>query len=318
MPRRVPQGSAPGIAAPIRAILVAAGLSACAGDGRCVLHPVAALRTLAPQGLPLVRVMVAGRPAVFVIDTGASESLLAGRFAQESGLRVHPSVIRLSGANGTASNSTVTVPSLSIGYATAQDVRLFVYGRPLPVAGPDGTAVDGLFGGDFLSNYDIDLDLSAREVGIYQTEDCDTPAFRPLGQGGFAVPVARSDNRVVVAASINGRAMPFLLDSGASATLITTGYARALGVTPEAMAADPVVDVRGTGSLRVVAHLHRFSDFVLGSDHVRDPVIAVHDGSENILGDDFLRRNRVWISYAGRRLHVRPAPTEGGAEGRTR
>ncbi len=298
------------------AIVAAVGLSACAGNGVCVLHPVATLHTLTPQGLPLVRVLVAGRPAVFVVDTGASESLLVGRFAQSSGLRIHQSAIRLSGANGTASNSTVTVPSLSIGYATAQDVRLFVYGRPLPVAGSGPGGVDGLFGGDFLSNYDLDLDLGAQEVGIYQTEDCGTPAFRPLGPGGFSVPVVRSGNRIMVGASVDGREMPFLLDSGASATLITMAYARSLGVTPETTAADPSLDVRGMGDRRVVAHLHRFRDFVLGGDRVRDPVIAVYDGSENILGDDFLRRNRVWISYADDRLHVLPASAGDRAEAR--
>ena len=291
-------------------IAIAAVLAGCAADtGQCVVHPVAELRTLDPQGLPLVNVTVGSRPAVFAIDTGASDSLLVGRVADEVGLRDRRSRVRISGTNGVASNRIVTVPSLTVGYATAQDVQLFVYGRPLPVALPDGTPVDGLFGGDFLSNYDLSFDLNGRKVGIYQTEHCGGPAFLPLGPSESMVPIVRSRTRVFVTASIDGHAMPFLLDSGASGTSITVEYARTLGVTPDALAADPSLDIRGTGSRRVVARIHRFQDFALGGDHVHNLAIAVFAGSQNTLGDDFLRRNRVWISYASHQLHVQPIST---------
>ena len=288
-------------------VFATAGLSGCATDsGQCVIHPVADLHTLEPQGLPLVSVTVGSRPAVFAIDTGASDSLLVGRFAEEAGLQDRSSAILITGANGAASNRVVTVPSLTVGYATAQDVRFFVYGRPLPVARSDGTPVDGLFGGDFLANYDLELDLSAQKVGIFQSEHCGGSGFRPLGPIEFVVPIALSHNHVFVTASVDGHEMPFVLDSGASQTSLTSESARALGLTSDSMAADPALNVRGTGSRRVVARLHHFQDFVLGNDHVHNPVIAVHDGSMNILGDDFLRRNRIWLSYGNHRLHVRP------------
>lgn len=297
------------IISPGLVIIAAAGLSGCATDsGQCVIHPVAELHTLEPQGLPLVSVTVGGRPAVLAIDTGASDSLLVSRFVKEAGLQDRSSAIQISGANGAASNRIVTVPSLTVGYATAQDVRFFVYGKPLPVTRSDGAPVDGLFGGDFLANYDLDFDLGAQKIGIYQTEHCNGPAFLPLGQTEFMVPITRSHNHVVVSASVDGHAMPFVLDSGASGTSITSEYAQALGLTPDVMAADPTLNIRGTGSRRVVAHIHHFQDFVLGGDHIRDPAIAVHEGSMNILGNDFLRRNRVWISYGDHRLHVRPIP----------
>lgn len=298
----------------IIAVISGTILSGCAADsGQCIIHPVAELHTLEPQGLPLVSITVDGRPAVFAIDTGASDSLLVGRFVEEAHLQDHASRVLITGTNGTASNRVVTVPSLTIGYATAQDVRFFVYGRPLPVTRSDGAPVDGLFGGDFLANYDLDLDLSAQKVGIYQAEHCGGTTFRPLGPSEFVVPLTLSHNHVLVTASVDGHEMPFLLDSGASQTSITSESARALGMTSASMATDPILDVRGTGSLRVVAHLHHFRDFVLGSDHVHDPVIAVHAGTMNILGDDFLRRNRVWISYGNHRLHIRPIPSSTGS-----
>ena len=291
-------------------VATAVTLAGCAADaGRCVVHPVAELRTLDPQGVPSVNVTIAGKPAVLVIDTGASNSLLVARLADEAGLRDHRSTLRISGINGMASNRTATVPSLTVGYATAQDVQFFVYESPLPVTLPGGAPVDGLFGGDFLSNYDLSLDLARQKVGIYQTEHCNGPGFLPLGQPEFVVPVVRSRTRVLVTASIDGHAMPFLLDSGASDTSITTESARMLGVTPGALPADPILDIRGTGRRKVVARIHRFREFALGADHVRDPAIVVFDGFQNILGDDFLRRNRVWVSYAAHQLHVRPVPS---------
>jgi len=288
-------------------VAVAAALAGCSADtGQCVVHPVAELRTLDPQGLPLVNVTIGSRPAAFAIDTGASDSMLVGLLADEAGLRDRRSGVQISGANGVASNRTVTVSSLTVGYATAQDVQFFVYGRRLPVTRTDGTPVDGLFGGDFLSNYDLFLDLDGRKVGIYQTEHCNGSTFLPLGRSEFMVPIVRSRTRVVVTASIDGHAMPFLLDSGASGTSITVEYARTLGLTSDALAADPVLDVRGTGSHKVVARVHRFREFALGDDHVQNPAIVIFAGSQNVLGNDFLRRNRVWISYAGHQLHVQP------------
>ena len=112
--------------------------------------------------------------------------------------------------------------------------------------------------------------------------------------------------RASVELHIDGRPLTFLLDSGASTTFISAAAARRLGVTPAMLATDPLTFTEGVGEQRVATRLHRFGSLRLGPERTEDPVLAVYDGAVNILGGDFLRRNRVWISYAVHRLFVQP------------
>lgn len=291
-------------------MLLMLALASCASTGPgCAIHPVTNLYSSSPHGVPLVSATVAGSPSVFVVDTGATDSVLTSRFVQTAGLTSAFTGSSVSGIGGTDTSRIVVAPTLTIGSASGHDV-IFDEIPYLSVHRSNGAPVDGLFGGDFLSNYDIDLDLGAERIGIYWTEHCDGADFQPFGQSSFSVPMDRPlPTRASVELLIDGRPLTFLLDSGASTTFISAASARLLGVTPAMLAADPLTLTEGVGARKVATRLHRFRQLRLGPERVEAPVLAVYDGQVNILGGDFLRRNRVWISYAVHRLFIQPRPS---------
>ena len=294
----------------LSASLLVLALAGCASAvSECAIHPVADLHPHSPDGVPLVSATVAGKPSIFVVDTGATDSVLTTRFVQAAGLTSQFTGSSVSGIGGTNISRLVIAATLTIGSATGRDV-IFDEIPYLAIHRPNGLPVDGLFGGDFLSNYDVDLDLGAERIGIYWTAHCDGGDFHPLGRNAFSVPMDRPlPTRASVEVHVDGQPLTFLLDSGASTTFLSARSASLLGVTPAMLATDPLTFTEGVGASQVPTRSHRFKLLRLGPERVEDPVLAVYDGQVNILGGDFLRRNRVWISYAVHRLFVQPRPS---------
>ncbi len=286
-------------------------LAACATTpSQCVIHPLARLPTYGLK--PFVPVLVQNRPATLLVDTGAFRSVLSPAIVQAGAMATHQTPLAITGVGGIGSNTIATVPSLTVGYATGRDVNFYV--APLHGRGPDGKPIDGLFGGDFLANYDVLIDLPSHRVGLYETEGCAAATFAPLGKSAsmpFGVPgqSVRFTTRVIFPTKLDGVVVPFILDSGAAVSFVTTQWAARAGTPSSALANDPSHPLGGLGEQKQQARLHRFKSFQLPIGFVANPRLAVYAGPINLLGDDFLSHNRVWISYPFRRLYVQAVPT---------
>lgn len=112
----------------------------------------------------------------------------------------------------------------------------------------------------------------------------------PIEVGGeVRIPMAE-DGHFWVEASVNGREMPFLVDSGASVTTISRSTADAAGVETGIRVA--VVE---TANGTVQMHKANADSFAVGSIMRSDFPVQVndHDGS-NVLGMNFLSSLRSW------------------------
>jgi hypothetical protein len=84
--------------------------------------------------------------------------------------------------------------------------------------------------------------------------------------------------------------------------------AQRIGLSESELAADRTVLVHGAspGSIRV--GIHRFHELRIGAVAIHDPALAVvPDASgtgEALIGEDFLRGRRVWLSFATGHLFV--------------
>ena len=100
-------------------------------------------------------------------------------------------------------------------------------------------------------------------------------------------------NALVIQTQVDGRAMRTLLDTGASASLITAPGMFLLGLTPALLAHDPGGDGAGVGPAPVPMRLHRFTELRIGPDASRDP----HDlGGVGARRSD--RRHAAWRGLA--------------------
>ena len=147
-----------------------------------------------------------------------------------------------------------------------------------------------------------------------------TPPLQPqLGQSQpasqpqrFVVPFTRSGNAIIVEALVNGRGpIEFILDTGASLTLIPIAQAKKIGVDPEKGDPIPVTGVGGT----VIVPLVQIDSINLGGAKVSNLEAAIHPrfGKSGLLGMDFLSGFRVDINYAGNQvtLEHQPGPHAG-------
>jgi predicted aspartyl protease len=157
--------------------------------------------------------------------------------------------------------------------------------------------VDGLVGMDILGDYDLDLDIAAHQVVLYEPGTACTDGYTgvPLLHRGH-------QGTPLVAVMLDGRPMVALLDTGADRTVL---FARGLqrsdstgtvtGIGPDSVLAAPAT----AASLQI-------GDVVVPSLHLTALDQARPGDAELILGLDFFRRVHVitspstgtaWLQY---------------------
>ena len=99
-----------------------------------------------------------------------------------------------------------------------------------------------------------------------------------------------------------------ILDTGAQATTIGLRMAERLGLTPEAMAGDPIVQHHGAGPGSQEARLHRFGLLRIGPAAAVDPILSVLPVDlgfgDALVGEDFIDGRRIWLSFASRDVFI--------------
>ena len=256
--------------------------------GPCRLQPVADLpATLTQKGIE-VTAQVNRVNTQLVVDTGAELTLLTAATVKSLLLaRSQLTVSELIGVGGAVSNADVYA-DLQLGTADFQ--RRFVVA--------DLPGMSGLIGGDLLSHYDVEIDLSGRHVRLWKASTCSANDL-PWSGLRAAVPVHVTwGDRLIVTVTLNGKQVDALLDTGSAISLLQTEAAREIGATT--VSADPEVPVHGVAGSTILVRLHRFGSMRIGDDQIDGPEIGVGDSQlispEMIIGRDYLRR-RIWISY---------------------
>jgi predicted aspartyl protease len=268
--------------------------------------------------LLLVPVGIRGQgPFSFVLDTGAGLSLVTPALAKTLGLEVTAE------KEGMGAGARVR-----IGFAELGSLRLGNVGVPISQVGITdelgriaqviGARVDGALGHDVLGRFRVTVDYRRGTVLL-------SGPGALAGAAKGAVGAAADDPElefqlahpskplVMVPVEVDGRGpYRFALDTGASATVLSTEVAAAVGVSLTEI--PPVTGAGGT--LR--ASTGRASSVAVGSARVADlPVVvselaplsaAVGTRMDGILGYSYLSRFTVTIDYPAHRLRLEGIP----------
>ena len=277
----------------------------------CTIRKVAVLHVREIGGLPIVDVVINGKPVTMIADTGAERSLLTTAAVAQLGLP--PDIGRLSQTIGIGGPSTawdVKLADLVIGGVRFPVNRMAVAEFTIP--SPDHVSPVGLLGADILLAFDVDIDLSADTITLYGARRC--PDARPPWTEP-AVPIRqarRLNDRILIPMKLDGQQAVGLLDTGAQRTTIGSALAARLGLDQAALAADRTIMQNGAGPSSVMSHLHRFSSLSIGPTVTKDaelPVMLTDFGiGDALVGQDFLRGRRVWISFATTQVYVTQMP----------
>jgi predicted aspartyl protease len=236
--------------------------------------------------------------AQFMVDTGAERTVLSTT-AVKNYLLAHSerSITHLSGLGGMVSHADVYA-DLQLGDAHFQQ-------RLAEADIPQGA---GLLGADMLSDYDVEFDLPNGRFRLWRAPGCnaaDIPWSGP--RSTLAINVTDSEELSLVVV-VNGIRLDAILDSGSTVTLMTTDAARRLGVAQTELAYDPEVLVHGVGSGTIALRLHRFNSINVGGDQIASMQIGVGEFQirtlDMILGLDYLRQHKVWVSYRTREISI--------------
>ncbi|MDR3537640.1 MAG: retropepsin-like aspartic protease [Acetobacteraceae bacterium] len=287
--------------------------SSLAAQAACVTTPRATVRLEPVDGVLVVPVEVNGRPARFLLDTGAERTVVTETAVQRLGLArdewVATSMRGVSGGIERARNADPR--RLSLGgvelrrHTMAHDNTLTV--ATLPRVTPD-LPIDGLLGRDFLSVFDLALDLPAGTLTLYDVAGC-SGRFLPWKTPYAALPVAMPmDTALVVSVQLDGVTLRALLDTGASGSLVAAPGIARLGLTPARLSGGSL-SASGVGPHSFDVQRHRFATLRVGPDTLQAPTLMVAPVRltpivDMLLGGDWLAGRRIWLSYATRQVFV--------------
>ena len=310
MRRRAAALPAPILLAPIllAAILSAGGCADQPAQTGCVMRELAVLPVLNDRRQPIIRATVDGVPVAFIVDTGARISTV---FEPAATLLNLPTSFEnrhlLVGTGGAVFARDVTIRTLQLGHMVARNVQLASAGRLHGQIG--GLPLVGLFGGDFLANYNVLFDLPAHRVSLYREQNCgDHLRLWPDGTFYRLAFDLVNDTEIDVPIAINGHGVSAVLDSGASRTVLDSAAGREGGATDASMAGDPAIIGTGIDGNRNPMRLHRFDSLQVGPERQAPVRVEVGDTGVTLLGADYLRSRRVWISYPHQVIYVQPVP----------
>jgi Aspartyl protease len=256
---------------------------------------------------PIVTLMLNDQAAHFILDTGAERTVVSEAAAQRLGLARDSWVgTTMSGIGGIQTRPDALPRSISL--AGVPLVRNTLAHDTSLVVTPDlrGQApgqIDGLLGRDYLSRYDLDLDLPHQRIGLETVQGC-AGRFLPwqLPYVGLK-PLLPMTTGIVLPVLLDGHALRALLDSGASSSLLAAPGMFRLGLNVAQTQSDASQTVSGVGPHAVIMRRHRFATLSVAGPPTQQPEIWVAPAHlipivDMLLGMDWLMTQHVWISYA--------------------
>ena len=271
---------------------------------QCPSSTVIPLRIV--DGFPVVDATIGGMPVSFLLDTGAQAHLILPEAQAALHLPLLPGTVPVIGTGGTREARVVRLDALRLG-----GVRLDPSPAPvaaLPAPPRSSPMLAGLLGAPLLRQFDLELDAAAGRLGLFEAGRC------PGDPSAAAIPLTiTADGRALLPVQIDGHTVTALLDTGARATLLTETAAQRLGLRAP-LSANTAQGV--DGERLPVSHL-LVGEMIVGADIRRRAPVSIAplqlDGVDLLLGFDYLRQRRIWVSYVTARLLIAapsPAPSE--------
>jgi hypothetical protein len=285
----------------MRLLFIVVAIISCAQQSTdpCELQLVADLPVSLSRNLIEVPGRINRSDINLVIDTGAARTVLSTDTVK-SFLLAHSqhSATQLAGIGGSTVRNADVYADLELGGAQ-------FHGQLAEARIPE---IGGLVGGDWLKDYDVEFDLPHHRIKLWHAARCEAADLPWTGSRAMIPVDVMGTNQLRVSVTIDDKIVEGILDSGAALSVMPTSVAQRLGVTQMAMREDPLALVsdidRGIISIRI----HRFGVLRVDDTRIIAPLIGVGEmqfgSSEMLLGLDFLRSHRVWVSYRTRRMFV--------------
>jgi hypothetical protein len=251
-----------------------------------------------------VDVSINGKPASFVLDTGASANVITPDAVRRLTLMPGPDQTPLTGAAGKAGSvSDVQIAALDVGTAHLKD--LIAYVIPLPEALP----CDGLLGTQFVQSQIVTIDYERLTLTLTPRRGFRAPA------GATAVPLQFIGNTPFLEAYADGHKGWFRMDTGAgNAATLFAKFVERNNMAGKYTPSIRLVTGRGVGGL-LYGDLVRLPTLQIGPYKFANGVTEFSRQTEGTFGDpnnagnlggEIWQRFTVTLDYAGKRAYLKP------------
>lgn len=180
------------------------------------------LKLLPDSQLFTLPVQIGNQTKTFLLDTGASGSIIASQIAQQLELESTPvptDMFKYTVVGNNCSDIQVNLHPLPILKVAGAEVE-GILGMGLPQTSIPGN-LSGVLGLDFLSNYDLIINPKKQELKLL-------PASPP---GQNAIPLVGKLGSIIAQVRVNGQGpFSFLLDTGASTVVVSKRLVQRLGI----------------------------------------------------------------------------------------
>jgi predicted aspartyl protease len=260
-----------------------------------------------------VPVMINGQgPFQFVIDTGASRTVISTALADRLGLKAGASA-RLHSMGGVDQVRTVIIPKLQVSSGIARDIIA-------PALSGENLGADGLLGLDALKGLRIVMDFRARTMTVSPSQKKEEPS-----EPGTIVVTAKSrfGQLILTNADANGRSVDVVIDTGAQNTVGNTPL-RAILLKRQLKNPFVQIDLLSVTGRHTTAEYTQIDAVRIGGVAMTNAPTAFADahpfrqfGLANkpamLLGMDLLRKfERVSVDFASRKIRFSLPKAETG------
>lgn len=247
-----------------------------------------------------------GKPASFLVDTGAWETTLTRTGADRHKLFMRSTGTAAQGIGGYARVYSALVNELGAG--PAKTSRGYV--RVLDdFAFPP--SYDGIAGAPFLLQTDLEISLAEKELRFFRPLNCNKDhKLAYWDANAVEVPFASSFSRhrnPEFTVELNGKKLRAMIDTGARVSSVTLDGARRAGLKLDAPGVERAGYAMGVGEERVARWTARFDTLQIGAEIIRNVPISVIEadiGIDVLLGNDFLRSHRVLYAMSQEKLYI--------------
>jgi hypothetical protein len=287
---------------------VAAALALGAGPAahaECKMQMTASIPISFVNNQPMVVATINGKPANlrFSLNT---ETFLWGTSLKDYGLKeaVGNSIAYLYGLGGSADATASLVHELKMGDAVQKNTYYYmVYSIR-----KDGEA--GVFGSSaFRGQVDIEIDYPHNVVRVFKASGCKDDEVLYWG-GNYSV--IERDRSGFLPIKLAGKLLDGYFDPGNEVTFVSVDGARHAGVTLQAAGPLPMGMISGGAVKPIEVSIANFPELTVGEETIKNAPLVVGDIYPNarndfrleiILGADFFRTHRVYISRQQRKIY---------------
>lgn len=291
------------------ALALLAASSSAFGD--CELKKFAEFPVTMRDMRPLIPVKFNGRDATLAVDSGAFFSMITAGTAAEFGLKLGPAPfgLRVTGLGGSqAEVALTTVDELSIAGQSLRRIEFLVGGSE-----PEAGSV-GLLGQNILGIADAEYDLANGVIRLMEPKGCGKGGLAYWAKAGEAIGVVDIESKresgfhTIGTASVNGRKIQVVFDTGAGISMLTLRAATRAGIKVGDPGVIPAGRGHGIGTKFYETWIAPVKSFSLGGEEVQNTKLRIGDipsiiDADMLIGPDFFLSHRIYVSNVQHKLY---------------